>query len=175
MGSKNIPEFKTNVKSAIKKWNSVSVNMLMADNSGNIGYMLGSSIPIRNNSAPFRGVIAMKEQGTNYDWVGFRDFDLLPFHINSEKGYYMNANNQIYPDSALWDVGATMGNTPRAIRLEEILEEKISSGHKFTPQDMIDIQNDMIDVYGRELSPHIYKLVDRVLGDSSLRHNLAER
>lgn len=176
--STNLNELKENLKSKVEKWNSMNVNLLCADTEGNIGYALLSSIPLRNNSVPFTGgkIINGANAGTTNDWINFDSFSKLPFHLNSEKGYYMNANNQPYPaETAFLDIGATQGPTSRSKRLTELIEEKIAKGHKFTTEDMIEMQQDVMDVQGREIAPHVLKLCEKVLSDSTMKHNLYER
>lgn len=112
----------------------------MADNSGNIGYLMGSSIPIRDNHYPYVGCKVLDGQTSRHDWIGFGDFSTLPFHINPKKGYFINGNNRQYTDKAASDIGATHGSTARTLRLNEIIESKIKEGHKFTPEDMVEMQ-----------------------------------
>lgn len=44
----------------------------------------------------------------------------------------MTANNRIMPDASKFDIGATMGNTGRSMRLKELIESGIKEGKKFT-------------------------------------------
>lgn len=90
----------------------------MADNSGNIGYMLVSSIPIRRNDYPLLGCRVHDGTSSKHDWIGYDDFEKLPFSINSEKGFYMTANQRQYPETARDDIGASHGSTARALRLQ---------------------------------------------------------
>lgn len=75
----------------------------------------------------------------------------------------MTANQRIVPENSKFDVGATMISTPRSIRLNELISEGIKSGKKFDEKDMIAMQQDMVDVVARGLTPHILKVVRRVL------------
>jgi hypothetical protein len=44
----------------------------------------------------------------------------------------MTANNRIMPDTSKFDIGTTMTNTGRSIRLKELIESGIKGGKKFT-------------------------------------------
>jgi len=44
----------------------------------------------------------------------------------------MTANNRIMPDTYKYDIGATMTNTGRSMRLKELIESGIKEGKKFT-------------------------------------------
>lgn len=75
----------------------------------------------------------------------------------------MTANNRIMPDTSKFDVGTTMTNTGRSMRLKELIESGINGGKKFTSQDMINMQQDMTDVVAREITPHILKITNFVI------------
>lgn len=64
---------------------------------------------------------------------------------NPAKGYISMANNRFALDS--YDVRASMHEIVpgRAYRIHNIFEDKIAQGHKFTFQDMIDMQLDLKD------------------------------
>lgn len=170
-----LPAVKERMTKKIKQWTSVAINLVIADNQGNIGYMMGTAIPLRRNWYPNLGCRVLDGTTSAHDWIGFGDFTSLPFHLNSAKGYYMTANNRQFPDTAASDIGATHGTTARSLRLQEIIEAKIASGHKFTVQDMVDMQQDMVDVHGRELAPHISKIAKDVLGDERFKFAEEER
>ena len=46
-------------------------------------------------------------------------------------------------------------STGRAVRIDELIREKIASGQKFKAQDMIDIQLDTVDVFARRMIPYV--------------------
>lgn len=85
--------------------------------------------------------------------------------MNPKKGFYHTANQRIVPENSKFDFGATQVNTARAIRIGEIISEGIRQGKKFDAQDMVDIQQDLVDVVARELSPHIVKIAEKVVSD----------
>jgi len=87
----------------------------------------------------------------------------LPFHINSDKGYYVTANNRQVPETARYSIGATHGSTMRSLRINELIEQGIKDGKKFTAQDMVDIQQDVVDVAARAMTPHILKIAETAL------------
>lgn len=98
------------------------MNFVMADNSGNIGYLLTSSIPERKNDFPLLGCRVLDGTTSKFDWTGIGDFSKLPFHLNTDKGFYVTANNRQVPETALHSVGATHGSTIRALRINEIID-----------------------------------------------------
>lgn len=134
------------------------LNMVFADTSGNIAYALLSPAPKRKNDYPYLGTSVLDGQTTKHDWEGSVDLKHLPFHINPEKGYFVTANQRVVPENSKFDFGATMGSTARALRITELIENKLAEGHKFDSQDMIDMQQDLMDVTARLLAPHIVKI-----------------
>ena len=46
-----------------------------------------------------------------------------------------------------------------------MIAEKIQAGEKLTVQDMRDIQQDTVDVYGRRTVPLMLSLIEKVKGD----------
>lgn len=160
--SKDLPEFYQGIKS-IGTYLSVPQNLVLADTSGNIGYMLLSSSPKRGNEYPYLGCRVLDGTSSQHDWEGIVGVDHLPMVMNPSKGYYMTANNRIVPEKSKFDIGGTMISTGRALRIKEVLEKGIKEGKKFDAQDMIDLQQDMTDVIARDLKPHIVKIVERAL------------
>ena len=54
-------------------WKSAPINMVMADRSGNIGYMLLSASPIRKNWYPYLGCGILDGTTTFHDWEGIAE------------------------------------------------------------------------------------------------------
>ena len=83
----------------------------------------------------------------------------LPRSLNPEKGYIVTANNKATPDNARSDFGSTMISTPRSVRINEMIRDRIEHDEKFIVEDMTEIQQDLVDVYARELAPLLTKIV----------------
>lgn len=169
--SKTLIEFKEKT-SEIKKWRAMASNVVAADEAGNIAYMLGATAPQRKTHYPFVGADVKDGRSSKYDWISTVDFAKLPFVLNPEKGYFVTANDRIAPETSMYDIGADQPQTGRAIRLREIIEKGIKEGHKFTAQDMIDMQMDEMDVFARELTPHIISITEHTIAEPS--HQFSE-
>jgi penicillin amidase len=81
--------------------------------------------------------------------------------LNPDKGYIVTANNRILPETSAVDFGASMTQTTRAKRIEEVLKEHISAGHKMTFNDMRALQEDTIDIWARDYTPKLLKIAER--------------
>src|SRR3972149_5095588 len=96
-----------------------SQNLLYADVDGNIGYQLPGHIPLRpqaDGRYPVPGWI------DDYDWLGYIEFNQMPYAYNPDSGYIVAANNavvsSIYPHwiADYWDYGY------RAQRIVDLLQ-----------------------------------------------------
>jgi len=142
----------------LKEWRSMPANILSADSSGNIGYFLASPSMALNNSSPYLSSSMLDGSISDNDALGIVPIQTLPFSINPSKGFFAAANNRVMPENSKYDVGTSGTITPRATRINEILRAGIDDGRKFTNQDMIDIQNDVVDVVARDLTPKIIQI-----------------
>lgn len=113
-------------------YNSQPMNLVVADNGGDIGYMMLLGYPNRKDQTPYIGNRVLDGTTTAYDWNGLLAIKELPFSINPEKGYFVTANNRQMPDHSTNDVAATSFSTPRAERIDEMISYWISNNHKIT-------------------------------------------
>ena len=51
-------------------------------------------------------------------------------------------------------------STGRSIRIDELISEGIKNGHKFNADDMIKFQLDTVDVFARNMLPHVVKIAE---------------
>ena len=116
-------------------------NFLFADSSGNIGYMFAVAQPRRKDETPYLGCRVLDGTKSDFDWLeGNVPVSELPRSINPKKGYIVTANNRQVSDNAVNDFGATSTSTGRAQRIDEMIQEHIDAGKKFTTEDMSRIQ-----------------------------------
>ncbi|HLE74225.1 MAG TPA: penicillin acylase family protein, partial [Anaerolineales bacterium] len=113
--AQNFEEF----RAAASLFVAPSQNLLYADVDGNIGYQLPGLIPLRpqaDGRYPVPGWI------DDYEWLGYIDFDQMPYAYNPESGYIVAANNAVvgsdYPHwiADYWDYGY------RAQRITDLLQ-----------------------------------------------------
>ena len=125
-------------------YNGVGMNLVLADNQGNIGYMMCATIPMRKDRTPYIGSRVLDGTTSAYDWEIGKNVPLadLPRSFNPERGYIMTANNRQTSDNAKNDYGAGSMSTARSIRISEMIEDGIRSGKKLTFEDMSAIQQD---------------------------------
>ncbi|MEN2282620.1 penicillin acylase family protein [Algoriphagus sp. SE2] len=127
-------------------------NMIWADKEGNIGWQSVGIAPIRRN---FSGLVPVPGDG-RYEWDGYLPIIQKPNIENPSVGYFASANQNITPeDYEHWDaIGFTWADPFRGDRVEEVL----SSGKKFTMEDMMDLQVDYLSIPARTLVPYLLDL-----------------
>lgn len=99
-----------------------------------------ASAPKRKQEIPYIGCKVFDGTTSKNDWDGILGSKDLPRVINPKKGYIVTANNRVMPDNVKYDLGATITSTVRAQRITELIQNGISSGHKFDYKDMMTIQ-----------------------------------
>jgi penicillin amidase len=124
-----------------------SENMVWADRAGNIGYQAVAITPLRPN---WSGLVPVPGDG-RYEWNGYLPINALPHVSNPDKGYFVTANNYLFPrdypyKEALHYTGA---DPYRASRISEVL----GSGRLYTIADMMRLQNDNVSLPARALVP----------------------
>ncbi len=136
-------------KNGVSYFNAPGQNFVYADRQGNIGYICGVKLPIRNSNAP---TFVFDGTTSKSDWKGFVPFDELPMMFNPKQGFIATANNKTiknypYHISNLWEPPS------RIERITELLKSK----EKHSVRDFEKYQNDFVSPYARELKPFILK------------------
>lgn len=123
-------------KSAAQNWSEPPINLVYADNKGNIGYVLGSRIPIRSQGhgrGPFQGWTGENE------WLGYASPYQKPFLLNPAKGFIATANNKVVGSDYPLYLADDYAPGYRALRIEQVLSRK----HKPSTDDFRTLQGDL--------------------------------
>jgi penicillin G amidase len=96
------------------EYKSVPQNLIMAHDNGDISYLMGAMMPLRNNIRPYIGNRIQDGTTSHYDWIGHVKTSDLPRVINPKKGFIVTANNRQVPEHSKFDTGATITSTIRA-------------------------------------------------------------
>ncbi len=127
-------------------------NMIWADKHGDIGYQAVGIAAVRKN---FSGLVPVPGDGS-YEWEGYLPIKELPNVKNPEKGFWATANqNLVSQDYAHIDaIGKIWADPFRGNRINEVL----SSGKKFTQEEMMSLQFDYHSIPARTLVPLLQNL-----------------
>ncbi|HMQ00365.1 MAG TPA: penicillin acylase family protein [Cyclobacteriaceae bacterium] len=127
-------------------------NMVWADKNGNIGWQAVGIAPIRKN---WNGLLPVPGDGT-YEWSGYLPVKELPNQFNPASGFIVTANENLIPENYPHRnaVGWEWADAFRGDRIREVL----SSGNKFSMDDMIALQHDYLSLPARALIPFLENL-----------------
>lgn len=155
--AKNFSEF----KESFKTYAAPAQNFVYADKEGNIGYVFGGKIPIRELNSP-----SFIYDGTTgkYDWKGFVPQNQLPVLFNPQENFIATANNKVdknfkYYISNIWEPPS------RIERITHLLKSKA----KHSVKDYKKYQTDFISPYAKKITNYILKAFEGVeINDKNL-------
>jgi penicillin amidase len=126
-------------RKTVTKFGALDANWTYADSAGNIGYQLGTPIPVRPDSL---GILPAPGWKKEYEWLGYRALEETPYSYNPSRGWLATCNNKQDSDLLGYDL---QGNffSDRISRITELLNSK----EKFSLSDMQKFQQDRIDAY----------------------------
>ena len=111
-------------------------NVVYADIDGNIGYQATSKIPIRKAGD---GSLPVSGADDAHEWTSYIPFEKLPSIYNPPSGIIGTANGRITPDDYPNSISMEWEAPWRTERIYHVLE----SGRKFSPADMLALENDI--------------------------------
>lgn len=128
-----------------------AMNMVWADDSGNIGYKLVGAIPIRRGGCPD---VPKPGWSGEYEWDGYVPHDDLPAIENPPGGVLVTANNRIAPDDYPHHITSEYLDGYRAARIEQLLGER----EKHSLEDFARIQLDLFSIPGEQTAHRLARL-----------------
>lgn len=125
-------------------------NFNFADGSGDIAIWHNGKFPQRWEK---QGRTISDGSDPAYEWQGYIPKSHLPHIKNPDRGFVSSAN-QIPADSNYpYYLGSSYASFMRATRINEVL----SAIRDVTPQDMIDLQNDVLNLHAKTILPHLLR------------------
>jgi penicillin G amidase len=156
--AKNWKEF----REAFSTYSVPGQNFVYGDKEGNIGYIFGGKLPIRENENPSFIFDGTKSK---YDWKGYVQTDEIPYLFNPPENYIASANNKTlknfkYHISNLWEPPS------RIERITQLLNSK----EKHKVSDFMKYQMDFVSLYAKELTGYILNAFKNIqITDSNLK------
>jgi penicillin amidase len=111
-------------------------NVVYADVDGNIAYQATGKVPIR---AAGDGSLPVSGADNAHEWTSYIPYEKLPSIYNPSSGIIATANGRITPDDYPNSVSMEWEAPWRTARIYHLLE----SGRRFSPADMLALQNDI--------------------------------
>lgn len=118
-------------------WGTPPLNLVYADERGNIGWAPGARVPIRRN---WDGLLPVPGDG-RYEWQGFLPGSRLPSEFNPARGWFATANEMNLPadfPSETQPISFEWANRSRIDRINAVLAGK----PKVSLEDCVALQND---------------------------------
>jgi len=148
--AKNWNEF----RDAVRYYGIPGQNFVYADAQGNIGYIMGARIPLRNSNNP---TLVFDGTTSENDWKGFVPINEIPFILNPPENFIASANNKTLKDfkyhiSNLWEPSS------RIDRIRELLTFK----QKYSANEFKNFQMDQVSPYARTIVPYILKSFEEI-------------
>ncbi len=160
--AKNFNQF----KKALNDFAVPGQNFTYADKKGNIGYVFGASLPIRNYA---NASFVVDGTTSKNDWKGFIKRNNIPFLLNPKKSYIASANNKMFKKfkgyiSNLWEPSS------RIDRITQLLQSK----KEHSAGDFKKYQMDFISPYAKEITSHLLSAFKNIkVVDENLKNSLS--
>lgn len=159
--SKNWDEFKI----AVSGFSVPGQNFIYGDGDGNIGYIFGGRLPLRNKNNP---TFVFDGTKSDDDWLGYIAKSELPSFKNPNENFIATANNKTAKDykhhiSNLWEPSS------RIERINTLLHSK----KKHSAADFKIYQNDIVSPYAKEITTYILEAFSGIkINDDNLNQAL---
>ena len=132
-------------------WWAPSLNVVYADDKGNIGYHAVGYIPYRPH-----GLMGVPITDDQHEWQGFIPFDKMPWAYNPKNGLLATANSRVTPDGDPYPVTLEWAAPYRNERIWATL-----SGRKgLTAADMIGLQTSVYSSLDKELAGRLADAIE---------------
>jgi penicillin G amidase len=102
-----------------------ALNMLYADDAGNIGYLGAGRMPVRRRGD---GTLPVPGWRNDHEWQGSIPFAQWPRSFNPPAGYIVSANNKPVGPDYPYFISRDWAGPSRADRITELLREGLSGG-----------------------------------------------
>ena len=130
---------------AVTQVGALSVNWTYADRAGNVGYQLGTPLPVRgayDTFTPQRGDDAAAR------WRGYRALAETPWALNPAQGWLATTNSQVVDDRWPYAIPGYF-NVTRKLRATEVL----GSGARFDTTSTTALQLDLVSGNAQRFLP----------------------
>ncbi len=139
---------------ALPDWRFPTANCVFGDSQGNIGYWSLGALPVRSLVTNCDGSHAQDGRRRDGMWRGMIPSNLLPHCLNPPRGYLVSANHrtiQSFYRVPFGNMTGSSGDTDRGLRIKERILEHLANTEQFTPEAVLDIQYDTVNVWKREI------------------------
>jgi len=132
-----------------------ALNLLYADDTGNIGMLTAGRIPIRTAGG---GDVPVSGWDGGHAWRGYIAPEAMPSRYNPPSGVLVSANEKFFDSDYPYPINGEWAPPDRARRIEHLLLALKDKGGALTPQAMGRIQTDTVSEPARRLLARMLRL-----------------
>lgn len=146
---------------ALPGWRFPTANCIFGDSEGNIGYWSLGALPVRSPLTGADGSHAQDGSTREGMWRGMIPYNILPHCMSPQRGYLVSANHrtiQSFYQVPLGNMTGSSGDTDRGLRIKERIHALLEEKDRCSPQEVLDIQYDTVNVWKREIARLGYKI-----------------
>ncbi len=152
-------------RAALRDFESPVQNVVYADRSGTIGFMMAGRIPIRRGTID-QSITPVPGNTDAYDWIGTIPFEGMPQSLNPPQNYLATANNKVVDDGFPYFITAKWEDGYRVERIRQMIE----GGSHFDLDAMAGMQIDDLSLAAQRLAPLLLaKMPEPALGNWDYR------
>ncbi|MFN8524168.1 MAG: penicillin acylase family protein [Chloroflexota bacterium] len=152
------------LEESMREWVDPGNNFVMADTSGNIGYVTRGKVPVRPRE---NGWLPVPGWTGEFDWTGHVPFESMPRVRNPDQGFVATANQRIVPRSFPHYLSLDWSTPYRGNRVNARLRPLKAA----TPADMAGVHADKHSIPSqafRELAAEVTPACPRCVGAREL-------
>lgn len=136
----------------LRHWWAPTLNVVYADDKGNIGYHAAGYIPYRPH-----GLMGVPiTNASEHEWQGFIPFDKLPWAYNPPDGVLATANSRVTPDGDPWPITLEWAAPYRNQRIWKTLSGRTG----LTPAEMLALQTSVYSGVDKEIAQRLAYAID---------------
>ena len=136
---------------AAEKYHAPMQNMVVADVSGNIGFIAAGRVPLRRADNDLHGLVPAPGWEARYDWAGFLDAGKTPREINPPRGWIATSNHRITSADYPHYITSEWALPYRQRRIEALL----TAQPKHDKESLRRIQTDVVSLATQRLLPYL--------------------
>ncbi|MGZ7065315.1 MAG: penicillin acylase family protein, partial [Candidatus Aminicenantales bacterium] len=147
---------------ALESWDCPAQNIVYADREGTIAIWHNGKYPLRWKG---QGRYVLDGSDPANDWQGWVPRAHNPHVRNPERGFVSSANQMATDARYPYYLGSDYASYERGARINEIL----SGARGVTPEDMIRMQADVLDMRARAVLPRLLALIPEPKAEAEKR------
>jgi len=147
-----------------------AINVVYADDAGNIGYVAAGRIPLRGTGD---GSMPTPAAGSASGWRGYVPFGEMPRALNPASGVIVSANNKVVDDRYPHFISRDWAPPARAERITAMIADALRRNGKIDTEQTRLMQADTVDLEALALRDYLVAHVSPELASSAAVRDLA--